>query len=135
MGMNDRLNLSRDTKKRPSQSAGKTYSAVQKNRESIGLAGREDFKNPIALSVVVYLVPETQTNESPPSNITTVPEVHSEENDDDYGRDDIVVCEEATKDVCRDSGYAKEIQDEERNGVCGLTKDSSEALSRIATCF
>ena len=27
----DRLNLSRDTKKRPSQSAGKTYSAVQNN--------------------------------------------------------------------------------------------------------
>jgi hypothetical protein len=28
---NDRLNLSRDTKKRPSQRAGKTYNAVQNN--------------------------------------------------------------------------------------------------------
>jgi hypothetical protein len=31
----DRLNLSRETKKRPSQRAGKTYSAVQKNLEAV----------------------------------------------------------------------------------------------------
>jgi len=35
MGTNDKLNLSRETKKRPSQRAGKTYSAVQNNLEVV----------------------------------------------------------------------------------------------------